>query len=555
MALDEPQIAVRSGELLAPRLGRTAVQPAGRAWRLGIESKGSLDGLAILPSDAERPIGPQEVRIGIRAAGLNFRDVLIALGTYPGEAPLGSEAAGVVLEVGADVTGLVPGERVMGLLMDPFGPVGITDHRMVVPMPEGWSFTEAAAMPLVFLTAYYALTDLGGVQSGERLLVHAAAGGVGMAAVQLARHWGVEVYATASRAKQDAVRDSGVLGDRIGSSRDLSFREQFLEATGGAGVDVVLNALAGEFIDASLDLLPRGGRFLEMGKADIRDAEAVAGARPGVRYVAFDLLEAGPDRIQQMLRDLVGLFEAGALRHSPIRSWDVRRGADAFRFLREGRNVGKVVLTVPAPLDPEGTVLITGGTGGLGASFAGHFVREYGAKHLLLLSRRGRAAEGVADLVGELEALGARVRVEACDVADRDELAQLVGSLERPLTVDCGAARAGAASEVGCGGASARVDGGYGAVGVRVVLVGCGAGRQFRSGELRRRERVPGCACCVPSGGGSAGDLAGLGPLGEYDRDDGHPGRGRTRPTGTTGRRCTPGRARSGVVRPGVGSG
>ncbi|MEU3254881.1 SDR family NAD(P)-dependent oxidoreductase [Streptomyces sp. NPDC006997] len=430
---DEPQLALRDGDLLAPRLARTPAQPTGSTWRLGIERKGSLDGLALLPSDADRPLGAREVRVGIRAAGLNFRDVLIALGTYPGEAPLGSEAAGVVLEVGAEVTDLVPGDRVMGLLMDPFGPVGITDHRMIVPMPADWSFTQAAAMPLVFLTAYYALSELAGVQAGERLLVHAAAGGVGMAAVQLARHWGVEVYATASHSKQDAVRASGVQHDRIASSRDLSFREKFLEVTGGAGVDVVLNALAGEFIDASLDLLPRGGRFLEMGKADIRTPESVAEARPGVRYVSFDLLEAGPDRIQEMLCELVSLFERGVLRHSPVRTWDVRRGAEAFRFLREGRNVGKVVLTVPAPLDPEGSVLITGGTGGLGASFAEHFVREYGARHLVLVSRRGMAADGVRELVGELEASGAQVRVEACDVGDREQLAGLIGSLERPL--------------------------------------------------------------------------------------------------------------------------
>nr|WP_241678774.1 type I polyketide synthase [Streptomyces lasalocidi] len=432
-SLDEPQVALRGGDLLVPRLARTPAQPTGRAWRLGIERKGSLDGLALLPSDGDRPLGAREVRVGIRAAGLNFRDVLIALGTYPGEAPLGSEAAGVVLEVGAEVTDLAPGDRVMGLLMDPFGPVGITDHRMIVPMPTGWSFTQGAAMPLVFLTAYYALSELAGVRPGERLLVHAAAGGVGMAAVQLARHWGVEVYATASLAKQDAVRSSGVQDDRIASSRDLSFREKFLEVTGGEGVDVVLNALAGEFVDASLDLLPRGGRFLEMGKADIRTPEGVAGGRPGVRYVSFDLLEAGPDRIQQMLRELVSLFERGALGHSPVRTWDVRRGAEAFRFLREGRNVGKVVLTVPAPIDPEDTVLITGGTGGLGASFARHFVREYGVRDLLLVSRRGVAAQGVAELVAELQGSGARVRVEACDVADRAELAGLLGSLERPL--------------------------------------------------------------------------------------------------------------------------
>ncbi|WP_406423029.1 SDR family NAD(P)-dependent oxidoreductase [Streptomyces sp. NBC_00842] len=434
IGVDEPQLAVRAGELLAPRLARAEAPAVDGAWRLGSKRKGSLEDLAIIPSSGDRPLGVNEVRVGIRAAGLNFRDVLIALGMYPGEAPLGSEAAGVVLEVGAEVTDLAPGDQVMGLLMDPFGPIGITDHRMVVPIPEGWSFTEAAAMPLVFLTAYYALTDLAGVQPGERLLVHAAAGGVGSAAVQLARHFGAEVLATASEPKWDAVRGLGVAEDRIASSRDLSFREKFLQVTEGAGVDVVLNALAGEYIDASLDLLPRGGRFLEMGKADIRDPETVAGVRAGVRYLSFDLLEAGPDRIQQMLRDLVSLFEQGALRHSPIRSWDVRRGVEAFRFLREGRNVGKVVLTVPAPVDPEGTVLITGGTGGLGASFAGHFVREYGARHLLLVSRRGVAAEGVPELVGELEAAGARVRVEACDVADREQLAGLVGSLERPLT-------------------------------------------------------------------------------------------------------------------------
>ncbi|MER7764205.1 SDR family NAD(P)-dependent oxidoreductase [Streptomyces sp. NPDC097619] len=434
LALDEPQAAVRGGEVLVPRLGRTEALPEGRAWRLGIRERGSLDGLALLPSDSERPLAAGEIRVGIRAAGLNFRDVLIALGTYPGEAPLGSEAAGVVLEVGAEVTGLAPGDRVMGLLMDPFGPVGITDHRMVVRMPEGWTFTQGAAMPLVFLTAYYALTDLGGLRAGERLLVHAAAGGVGMAAVQLGRHFGAEVLATASEPKWETVRGLGVAADRIASSRDLTFRETFLEATGGAGVDVVLNALAGEFIDTSMDLLPRGGRFLEMGKADIREAEAVAAARPGVRYVSFDLLEAGPDRIQQMLGDLVALFEQGALTHSPVRSWDVRRGADAFRFLREGRNVGKVVLTVPAGPDPEGTVLITGGTGGLGAAFAEHYVRVHGSRNLLLLSRRGAAAEGVAELVAGLEGLGARVRVEACDVADRSQLARIIDSLEQPLT-------------------------------------------------------------------------------------------------------------------------
>ncbi|WP_411104780.1 type I polyketide synthase [Streptomyces sp. cmx-4-9] len=434
VSLDEPQIAVRSGALLVPRLTKAETPALDGPWRLGSKRKGSLEDLALIPSTGDRPLGVHEVRIGIRAAGLNFRDVLIALGTYPGEAPLGSEAAGVVLEVGAEVRDLAPGDRVFGLVLDAFGPVAIADRRTVVPMPDHFSFTEAAALPVVYLTAYYGLVDLAGVQAGERLLVHAAAGGVGMAAVQLARHWGVEVYATASEPKWDAVRALGVAGERIASSRDLSFREEFLAATGGAGVDVVLNALAGGFIDASLDLLPRGGRFIEMGKADLRDPDVIAAEHDGVRYRSYDLLEAGPERIQEMLSEVVSLFEKGVLEHAPIRTWDVRRGAEAFRFLREGRNTGKVVLTVPAPLDPEGTVLITGGTGGLGALFAKHLARQHGVKHLLLVSRRGPAADGVPELLAELAELGVEAHAAACDVADREQLAALLGKIDRPLT-------------------------------------------------------------------------------------------------------------------------
>ncbi|MCW5254697.1 SDR family NAD(P)-dependent oxidoreductase [Streptomyces sp. SHP 1-2] len=300
-------------------------------------------------------------------------------------------------------------------------------------MPDSFTFTQAAALPVVYLTAYYGLVDLAGLRRGERLLVHAAAGGVGMAAVQLARHFGAEVLATASEPKWDAVRALGVADDAIASSRDLSFRDRFLDVTGGEGVDVVLNALAGDFIDASLDLLPRGGRFVEMGKADLRDPDVVATERDGVRYRSYDLLEAGPERIQEMLTEVVALFEKGVLEHAPVRTWDVRRGAEAFRFLREGRNTGKVVLTVPAPLDPEGTVLITGGTGGLGALFARHLAERHGAKHLLLVSRRGPAADGVPELLAELAALGADARAAACDVSDRDQLAALLAGLDRPL--------------------------------------------------------------------------------------------------------------------------
>ena len=165
------------------------------------------------------------------------------------------------------------------------------DHRTIARIPSGWSYAQAAAVPAVFLTAYFALADLARVSAGERVLVHAATGGVGMAAVQLARHWGLEVYATASPGKWETLRSMGFDDDHIANSRTVEFEQKFSAATDGAGMDVVLDCLKGEFVDASLRLLPRGGRFIEMGKADIRDPGEVAARHPGVRYRAFDLLD------------------------------------------------------------------------------------------------------------------------------------------------------------------------------------------------------------------------------------------------------------------------
>ncbi|MBN0049329.1 SDR family NAD(P)-dependent oxidoreductase, partial [Streptomyces actuosus] len=278
--------------------------------------------------------------------------------------------------------------------------------------------------------------DLGSVCAGERVLVHAAAGGVGMAATQLARCLGAEVFGTASVGKWGVLREAGLDAGHVASSRDVGFESAFLAATGGRGVDVVLDSLAGEFVDASLRLLPRGGRFLEMGKTDVRDAGAVAAEYPGVRYRAFDLWDAGPERIGRMLAELVELFEAGVLEPLPVTCWDVRRAPEAFRYLSQARHVGKVVLTVPAPLDPEGTVLVTGGTGGLGALVARRLVVGHGVRRLLLVSRRGMDAPGAAGLVAGLGALGARVEVAAVDVADRGRLAAVLGAVPagHPLT-------------------------------------------------------------------------------------------------------------------------
>jgi acyl transferase domain-containing protein/NADPH:quinone reductase-like Zn-dependent oxidoreductase/NADP-dependent 3-hydroxy acid dehydrogenase YdfG/acyl carrier protein len=439
-AADEAQLAVRDGRAYIPQLAAVAGDvlsaPVGVAdWHLDTVERGMLEELALV-SREPRVMQPNEVRIAVRAGGLNFRDVLMALGQYPGSAPLGSEGAGIVMETGADVRDLSPGDRVMGTIDYAFGPIAVTDRRRVVPIPQGWSFLDAAATPVAFLTAYYALVDLAEIGAGDALLIHAGAGGVGMAAVQIALHLGAEVYATASPQKWPVLRQLGLDEDHIASSRDLEFRDRFFEVSDGRGVDAVLNALAGEFVDASLELLPRGGRFIEMGKADIRDADLVAAEHAGVRYRAFDLPEAGLDRQQEMLKAILALFESASLRHPPTRTWDVRRSAAAFRHLREGRNVGKVVLSIPQPLDREGTVLITGGTGGLGALVARHLVAAHGVRHLLLLSRRGPGAAGAPELQRELAQLGGEASILACDVADRDALADALGSIaqEHPLT-------------------------------------------------------------------------------------------------------------------------
>lgn len=443
LALGESQLALREGTVFVPRLAR-AHSDAGvlgipedvAEWRMSASAEGTLEGLSPVASpEAGGPLEPGQVRVGVRAGGLNFRDVLIALGMYPGEAVIGGEGAGVVLEVGPGMEGLAAGDRVMGLFSG-MGPILVSDHRLLARIPDGWSFARAASMPIVFLTAYYGLVDLAALKSGERVLVHAGTGGVGMAAVQLARHLGAEVFATASPAKWQTLRSMGLDEAHIASSRTLDFKGRFLGETDGHGVDVVLNSLAGEFVDASLDLLGEGGRFVEMGKTDIRDPNEVAEAHPGALYQAFDVIEAGPERIREMLDSLLGFFESGVLEPLPVSAWDIRHAPRAFRFMSQARHTGKVVLSLPSrPIDPRGTVLITGGTGDLGALMARHLASEHGASHLLLASRRGPEAAGAPALQTELESLGAEVTIAACDVSRRDALETLLNSIpeEHPL--------------------------------------------------------------------------------------------------------------------------
>ncbi|MDX3229721.1 SDR family NAD(P)-dependent oxidoreductase [Streptomyces sp. ME19-01-6] len=441
----EPQLALRAGRALVPRMARAdgeaeaeLAPPAGeRAWRVtaGGGGTGPDDLRAEASPRAAAPLAPGQVRIAVRAAGLNFRDVLITLGMYPdATATIGSEGAGIVTEVAGGVTGLAAGDRVMGLFDDAFGPLAVADARMVAPVPDGWGFREAAAAPVAFLTAWYALVELGGLRSGETVLIHGAAGGVGMAAVQVARHLGAEVYATASPAKHGVLQAMGIDADHRASSRDLHFENAFPR------MDVVLNSLAGDFTDASLRLLHDGGRFVEMGKTDLRDPEQVARGHAGAAYRAFDLIaDAGPERMGRLLAALGERFASGAFTPLPVTAWRLGQARQALRHLAQARHTGKLVLDVEKaapPLDPAGTVLLTGGTGTLGGLIAEHLVRAHGVRHLLLLSRRGPDAPGAAELTDRLASLGAEVRLVAADAGDAAAVREAVAGVDpaHPLT-------------------------------------------------------------------------------------------------------------------------
>ena len=577
LGAEEPQLALREGRALAPRAaplgdsGEWLVPPPGE-WRLDAAERGTLESLALLPREPQA-LGPRQVRIEMRAAGLNFRDVLAALGMYPGEVSIGGEGAGVVTEVGEEVEGLRPGDRAMGLVLDAFAPSAVAERDFLIEVPQGWSFEQAAAMPVVCGTAMYGLRDLADLKPGERVLIHAGAGGVGAAAIQIAQASGAEVFATASPGKWDVLREAGLDDDHIASSRDLEFRQKFLDATGGEGMDVVLNALAGEFVDASLDLLPRGGRFLEMGKTDVREAAEVEAERPGLSYIPFDVMEAGLERTGEILAEVAALVEAGEMRHARISTFDVREAPRAFRELREGRNVGKLVLTLPRPLDPERTALVTGATGGLGALLARHLVEAHGARRLLLVSRSGPEAEGAAELRERLEALGAEVEIAACDVADRAALAALLDSVpaERPLgaVVHCAGVLDDATIERLSSEQLERVfrakadsawnlhelTGGADLDAFVLFSSAVGRARRPRAGQLRRRQRLLRRAGRAPPGGRPAGDLDRLGVVGERRRDGGRARRGRPGADAPRRDRDDLRRARPGDARRGAGGG
>ena len=445
-----PCVAVRGTERWVPRLhvyGRAGVEPGEnrdrQPFRAELVQPGTLDGVELRPCSPES-LRPDEVRLRVLAAGINFRDVLLALGMYPGAgAPLGAECAGVITEVGAAVTGFAVGDRVFGFAPASLATEATVPAAFLAPVPKGMNAENAAALPVAFLTAYYGLHRLARLRGGERVLIHAAAGGVGLAAVQLAQRQGAEVFATAgSPAKRELLCNMGVR--HVMDSRSLAFADQVLEATNGEGVHVVMNSLAGDFIPASIRTLATGGCFLELGKRDVWSPEAVAKARPDVRYYVYDLgVEAQGDRslLRPIFDEVLTALAEGLLRPLPVTVFPLDGVRDAMRFMAQARHVGKIVVRVAAETESggsaaphvaaTGTYWITGGLGALGRETARWLVQR-GARHLVLTGRRPPSAAAEA-CIRKLEQLGATVLVFQADAADRGRMQFVLDEIGRLL--------------------------------------------------------------------------------------------------------------------------
>jgi acyl transferase domain-containing protein/NADPH:quinone reductase-like Zn-dependent oxidoreductase/NADP-dependent 3-hydroxy acid dehydrogenase YdfG/acyl carrier protein len=440
---EEDAVAFRNQSRFTPQLTPLATEAIehteqiSRPLRLGISRVGILENLYWLPMQRTAP-GLGEVEIQVQATGLNFRDVLQTLGMYPGKIDyLGAECVGIVARIGEGVSGLQAGDQVMALAPDAFSTHVTVRLDHVARLPAGMSIAEAASIPVAFLTAFYGLHRLARMKAGDRVLIHAAAGGVGLAAVQLARRAGAEIFATAGNLeKQKHLRALGIT--QVFNSRATTFASEIMHLTEGRGVDIVLNSLAGEFIQKSVGVLAPGGAFLELGKRGTLTREDFSALRPDCKYYAYDLGEeamADASLLPGMFAELSAAFSQRELTPLPTTIFPETQVVDAFRFMAQAKHIGKIVVTKsdstranrPSSingLSPEFTYLITGGLGGLGLETARWMVRE-GARKLVLVGRRAPDRDTEA-IINELILEGAQIAVETCDISEADQVDEML---------------------------------------------------------------------------------------------------------------------------------
>ncbi len=436
----ETQVAYRVGRRQVARLIRFGsgterlTVPEDSGWMLEPDSGGALEELRVESLPA-RTLEPKEVRVAVEAAGLNFWDMFRAIGMID-TGLLGGEVCGRVLEVGSDVSTVSVGDCVTALAFGTFGSEAVMREEMVAPVPPGIPITALATMPTAFVSALLSF-DLAELKAGDRVLIHAGAGGVGLAAIQLAQAAGAEVFATASAPKQAYLRSLGV--EHVFDSRQTAFGREILEATDGAGVDVVLNSLTGEgFIEASLSCMAQGGRFVELARVGILSPDEMKEARPDAAYfiLMLDVLkEDDPVQPGDALRRVMARLAEGELTPLTHSRWSLAETGPAIKFMRAARHIGKIVLTT-SPLErgqlrQDRTYLVTGGLGGIGCAVAG-WLADRGAGAIVLNGRRDPDPE-VEEAIASLRDRGFTVQVELADVTDAKAVDEMLARMDQDL--------------------------------------------------------------------------------------------------------------------------
>ncbi|RFN48413.1 putative polyketide synthase [Fusarium flagelliforme] len=426
----------------------------GRPLKLEIGIPGLLDTLRFKddPTFAS-PIGPDEVDIRVAASGVNFRDIMVAMGQLVDNF-LGCECSGIITQVGANVTHLQPGDRVCTWTLGCYSTYVRNPATLVQKIPDEMTFEVAASLPIVYCTAYFAIIDTARLQKGESILIHAAAGGVGQAAIMLAKMVGAEIYATVGTAdkRRFLIETYGIPDDHIFSSRDSSFADGIRRMTNGKGVEVVLNSLAGELLRETWHCISMFGRFIEIGKRDI-EINTKLDMTPFIRNVTFasvDLTVIFRHRKPlgaAALNSVMELLRQNKVHEiSPITTYPVSQIEDAFRVMQAGKHLGKLIITANADdlvkvlpkseetlqLPADASYLLIGGLGGLGRATSA-WLAEHGAKNLIFVSRSGTSKPEAAALVERLEKKGVNVAVLQCDVSDYDKLSAGVNDLLRTM--------------------------------------------------------------------------------------------------------------------------
>ena len=463
----ERELAVREGRLWVPRIVSNREEyarvPAGEnpPYRLFLDNAGQIGGLRMKTCDP-LPLMPHHVEIDVAAAALNFRDVMVTLGLLPALAyersalgrEVGMEASGVVRRAGTAVGELEPGDEVVfvdgGCIANR---ATVVQHR-VFHKPRGLSMEEAASSLTVYVTAYYALNRLARLRRGQRVLIHSAMGGIGQAAIALAKDVGAEIYATAgSESKRGQLLALGVR--EAFDSHSEAWYEGLMKATGGQGVDVVLNSLAGRHVALCLEALRAGGWHCEIGKVDIY-ADSALGLRVfrrNLRFAAIDLdrlMVDDPYLSRELSETCLDLLDRGVVPPLPVTVFSYGDYAKALRLMTAGQHQGKLVLKAPPAdvvpefpvddrrplLDPEGTFLVTGGLGGFGQRLL-PYLATAGARHLTLMDRdpERRRSEGWLRRSTTLADIGQGVEIDIVpgDVADEADVRRCVANVKRPL--------------------------------------------------------------------------------------------------------------------------